>query len=367
MKIAAVEIEEVLILRKIATLFIMLIFLTACGVGSNQYSEYDLIDVKKPVDERELMERAMEEQKEILKPGFIPAYNNIENGFDLSFYSISYNQQTEELTHRVNYTHAISDAFLAFEANKNTGDARYEEKIEAMNDVKPLEQHTGYVGYNEEDGEMRYDFTITEGNVFYFFERGEPETVGFDEEFVQLLGNSLKTEEDGAYSYFYDRFTFKLDELHFPLISQDAVQNMEVKISDLGYWGFDNPNTMLVTYNLEDGGAFDYTINGMDMYADDVSFTVEAEDETKNDISVTIYHDEVAEQNVYAWEKDSYYYSITIDSDQGALATDDIYAIIDSSREDNRSFTNKDVFKNQLEEPIINQTGEKILEQLKAM
>ncbi len=351
-------------MKKVSFILIVLFCLTACG----KYKDYDFIDEKDPVDERAVIEQAMDEQRTIMKPGFITERYNIENGFDLSFQSTYYNQKTEELRHRVNVTHAISDAFLAFETEKNTSEERYEEKLEEMNDAKPLDNHTGYVGLVEEDGEKRYDFAIEEDDTFYFFERGRAVEEGYDEELVKLLGESLKTEEEGAYSYFYDRFKFHVDELHFPLMSKDAVENIEVEINDLGYWAFDNPNTINVTYDLGDETVFEFAIRGMEMYANDVGYSEVDQEETEDGIVVTTYDNERSEQQIYAWEADDSYYAISIaEPEKASLSTDDIYAIIDSSRDDERSFSNKDLFTQQLEEPQLEAIDEEILNKLEEM
>lgn len=343
-------------MKKVSFALIVLLCLTACG----KYNDYDFIDEKDPVDERAVIERAMDEQRTMMKPGFLT-----EHDFNLSFLSIEYNQQTEELRHRVNVDYVGSDAFLAFEAEKNTSEDRYEEKLEEMNDAKPLDNHTGYVGLVEEDGEKRYDFAIHEDDTFYYFERGWEVDEGYDEKLVKLLGESLKTEEDGAYSYFYDHFGFELDDLHFPLMSKDAVENIEVEINDLGFWASNEANIVIsVTYDLGDDTAFTYEINGIEMLSGNETFVEKEEGETDHGITVTTYEDEVFEDTILAWEEDDYSYSITTHIDDTSLSTDDIYAIVDSSRDDDRSFARDDIFDPINEEPNLSDRDQDVLTHL---
>lgn len=351
--------------RKIGLFIVMSSLLVACGIDDTRYKDFEIIDVNDPVDERAVIEQAMDEQRKLLKPGFITHHSNIENGFNLSYQSTYYNPQTEELLHKVNVTHAISDAFLAFDAEKNMD--RYEEKVEALQDAKPLENHTGYVGFVEEDGEKRYDFAVKENDISYIFERGQSVDKGYDEEFVTSLGESLKTEEEGAYEYFYPRFEFQLENLHFPLINKEKVDHIEVEMSDLGYWAFSNPNTITVMYDLGEETTLRFYIEGMDNYSSNVGYTVVDEGKTEYDIPVTEYETDLEYRTIYTWEEDGYFYAIELDTETDPLTTEDIYAIIDSSRDDNRTFTNKEVFRAETEEPQLTDLDNDILEKLKEM
>jgi len=67
--------------RKVFLLCAITIFLVACGMDEERYDDYTIIDVNDPYDERGVIEEAMNEQRMILKPGFVPDPSVIQKGF----------------------------------------------------------------------------------------------------------------------------------------------------------------------------------------------------------------------------------------------------------------------------------------------
>lgn len=357
-------------LKKIIIVGMMAMLLVACDSTAKRYEGFDFIDVKDPHNERIVIEYMMDIQRELLKPGFITKFYDIENGFELLFQSINYNSQSGELIHQVNYNHVRTDTFLRFEAEQHTSEERYEETIDRLQDVKPLEHPdlTGFYGFTEEDGEIYYELAAKGNDVFYFYENSRPESEGYDAVLTKFIGQSLKKEADGAQSYFYDRFEFKLDQLHFPLFHQDHVSNVEVGIFDLGYWAFSNPNSIEVRYDLDEYNTIlRYSINGMDHYSHNVGYTFVKEGETEYEIHVTEYETSTTLNSIYVWKRNDHIYSILLDTDNDALTTEDIYAIIDSTYDDNRSFKNKDVFNATNEEPDLTEIDKEVHDRLRAL
>src|SRR5690625_5479656 len=122
----------------ICTLFFLLV---GC---SDEYAEFDLIDTKDPFDERKLIEQTMDEQRKLLKLGFI---NESENwDFEFYFQETAFNQETEELTHKISYIHFPTDTYMSLQAERKKNDALYDDMSNQLKDTKPLENTNGYVG-----------------------------------------------------------------------------------------------------------------------------------------------------------------------------------------------------------------------------
>lgn len=343
-------------MRKVFLLCVITIFLVACGMDEERYDDFDIIDVNDPYDERGVIEEAMNEQRTILKPGFIPDPSVIQKGFDLTNDAITYDPATEELEHEVTYSHKVSDLSMTFAAEKNTSDDRYEEAVADMIEQKPFDDHEGFYGYIENKDKKEYTYALQTDDTSYFFKRGWWDEDFFDEEFVKLLGESLRTEADGAYDYFYDDFAFKLDSLHFPLLSKDVVDDFEITIqTDALYLRYDLAESANINFIVEANDPSGYLSNLSEI--DEVK--------TDNGISLTVYEAEDASITYYTWEKDETFYSLVLDANEGSLTTDEIYAIIDSSIDDTRSFENEDVFDEQVDEPSLTDVDKAILEKVK--
>lgn len=352
-------------MKRIVWLCIFAFLLVACNSQEkDEYAEFEMINTKDPLDERALIEHVMAEQRELLKPGFINEQSNWENGFELNFQQTSFNQKTEELTHSVAYIHTPSDTYFPLLVEMNTEHDRYAEVTEQLKDAQPLQERDGYYGYIEEDGEKYYQYIAKENGATYYFENNTDPEDRLNADLVSMIGDSLKKEEDGAYSYFYDRFEFKLDDLHFPQMNQEYVENVEIDIVDVGHWAFDNSNFIKITYDLGDNTLLHFYNYGMDLYTPNVSYTEIKEEETDGGQTVTTFDTDIEYRTVYLWEADEHYYVIELDMKNEAISTEEIYAVIDSSRDDTRSFSDKDVFKSINEGPSHNELDEEILQNL---
>lgn len=350
-------------MRKVIVFCMTAFLLVGCGLIENKKDkEVDTTHSKDLVDERGLIQQAMEEQREFLKPGFVKEASDWGHGFDFFFQSTSYNQGTEELIHSVTYIHRFTDAFLPLVAEKNVDNDRFAKTVDKFIDAQRLEEINGYYGYMEEDGEKHYQYIAEEDGVTYYFENETDESKGLDAELVSMMGNALKSEGDGACSHFYDRFQFDLEQLHFPYMKKDDVENVEVEIGDLGYWAFDNNNFIKIAYDLGDDTILRYNIYGEDLYSTNVRYIEIKKEETKGGVAVTTFETDLEYQRIYLWEADELYYIFEVDSYNDSITTEDIYALIDSSRDDTRVFTDPDVFKNPTKEPTNRPLEEEIIQ-----
>lgn len=345
----------------------MFVFLlTGCDrLENNKYNDFEMINTKDPIDERALIEQTMSKQRKLLKPGFINEPSNWENGFELYSQRTSYNQGSEEFNHKVTYIHTLSNAYLPLVAKKDTNHDWYAETVDQLKETEPLQDIDGYYGYMEENGEKHYQYIAKKDGITYYFENERDEKEGIDEDLVSMMGNALKTEVDGAYSHFYDRFEFEIDDLHFPQMDKDYVKNVEVEIGDLGHWAFDNNNFIQVTYDFGNETLMHFYNYGEDLYTPNESYTKENEEETDGgETVITLDTEDFESGTVYLWEADGHYYSIELDTENDSISTEDIYAIIDSSRDDTREFSDKNVFESSNNGPTHSELDDKILQRL---
>jgi len=281
---------------------------------------------------------------------------SFKRGFDLTNDAITYDPATGQLQHEVTYSHKVSDMSMTFAADKNTSDDRYEETVANMTEQKPFDDHTGYYGYIEENDKKEYTYALQTDDTSYLFERGWWDEDFFDEEFVKLLGESLRTEADGAYDYFYDDFAFKVDSLHFPLLSKDVVDDFNVTLQT---------NALYLRYDLAGSANINFIVEAEEPTGFLSSLSEIDEVKTDNGIALTVYESDDFGTTFYTWEKGDYYYSLVLYTDEESLTTEDIYAIIDSSTDDTRSFENENVFDNHVDEPSLTDVDEVILEKVK--
>lgn len=69
----------------------------------------------------------------------------------------------------------------------------------------------------------------------------------------------------------------------------------------------------------------------------------------------------------FSWTDGTYYYDIGLFDNFSDLEKEDVYALIESSLEDDRSFENKNVFKNTTDEPVYDEVAKEIQEILTDM
>src|SRR5699024_12615350 len=100
---------------------------------------------------------------------------------------------------------------------------------------------------------------------------------------------------------------------------------------------------------------------GRELDNSNLGFVKLEEEHTESGVIVTSFDDVyVEDRTMYFWEADGHYYIIVLDSPNEHFAKEDIYEIIDSSREDRRPFTNINVFKAQNEGPVHSELDKKI-------
>lgn len=357
------------LVKKVITMLMSSMFLVACGIDEARYEDFDIIDIHNPVNERAIIEHAMEEQRELLKPGFITEWSDTSYEFRLSFQSIIYDASSGELKLEADYKHSGSSAFLSFTATKNPADDPYQETIDQLHDAAPLDhpELTGFYGATEYNGKTYYEFAAKGDNAVYVYKNTRSESEGYDAELAKWIGESLATEKDGAHSQFYDRFSLESDQLHFPMLNETFIQHINVEVFDFGYYELDRTNRIHLVYHLIDGSTFTYGIDQMNFHGKMDHHVYLDEGETENGLTVTEYEDTKTGDALFIWEIDEYYYSLLVDYHEEPLTTGDIYAIIDSASDDNREFDNEHLFTETNEEPILTDIDKKVLGKLRKL
>lgn len=354
-------------MRKVVLLCVMSCLLVACGIDEERYDDYEIIDIHEPYDERAVIEHMMDEQRDVLKPGFITKItDSYGNDFEFRMGQIIYNSDTDELIHEADYLYEKTSFLLQFTAHKNSEEDIFEEELEQMEDVEPLDlpHADGYMGSMTRGRHLFHTFVAQTDDTDYNFSRNNLDMEQDDVEVVRAIGESLKTEEEGAYTPFYERFTLDLSELHFPMLHKDLVNHVEITIGDIG--DYVPTNDIFMTYYVGgDDKSFTYQIRNEDRFAYSSIHIEKERFETENGLTVTMYVNEKSGYDVFVWEHEDIAYAIMIDPTEDLFTDEELEAIIDSSIDDSREFSRDDIFEPINDEPKLSDKDQEALSQLK--
>src|SRR5699024_128578 len=219
---------------------------------------------------------------------------------------ITYNSGTDELIHEADYVHHRTSLLLQFTAQKNSEENHFEEELEQMEDLEPIDipHAVGCSGSMTSDyGDVYHTFTAQTDDVDYTFSRKKFHLKQFDVELARSLGESLKTEEEGAYTPFYERFALDEHTFHFPMFHKDFVNHVEVSITDIGQVELSWTNDVFLRYNVgEEESEFTYIIRHTNRFADNIDYTEIESLETENGNTVTAYESDRLDNVTYVWE-----------------------------------------------------------------
>ena len=352
--------------RKVVLLCVMSCLLVACGIDEERYDDYEMIDIHEPYDERAVIEQMMDEQRDLLKPGFITKITDSSgNDFEFRHGEITYNSDTDELIYEADYLYQKMSFLLQFTAHKNSEEDIFEEELKQMEEVEPLHipHADGYMGSKTGGRDLYHTFVAQTDDTDYNFSRNHLDMEQDDVEVVRAIGESLKTEEEGAYTPFYERFTLDPSTLHFPMLHKDFVHHVEVTIGDIG--DYEPTNDIFMTYYVgEDDKSFTYQIRNEGRFAYSDIYIEEERFETENGLTVTMYVDEKAGNDVFVWEHEDIAYAMMIDPTEGLFTDEELEAIIDSSIDDSREFSSDDIFEPINDEPKLSDKDQEALTQL---
>lgn len=238
-----------------------------------------------------------------------------------------------------------------------------------MEDVEPLDipHADGYVGSKTSGRDLYHTFIAQTDDTDYTFSRNKLDMEQSEVELVQSIGESLKTEEEGSYSPFYERFSLDEHTFHFPMFHNDFVNHVEVSITVIGDDELSGTNDVFVRYNVGEGELeFTYWIKNINLFAGDDDYT-EKEFETENGHTVTAYERDYSDYVTYVWEHDDLVYAIILDPTEDLFTDEELHAIIDSSIDDSREFTSDELFKPINAEPTLSDRDQEVLTQLEEL
>lgn len=309
-----------------------------------------LISKDNPIDDRGVMKETVERQKNVLKLSFITDNYPISN-IQLAFYptedDFSYNTMyglpTETIGSFQYYARSEYDA------------SDVDGFVEGLKDPKQLDHDLmeAYYGTYDDEYENNYQLYGLAEDISYELFAGL-ESEGYTDELVECIGKSMKTEADGAYDPFYKHFSLDLDKIKFPYISQDRA---EIYAFIVSYWGEDDDDSRIsINYHLGDSSLY-YGINSNPK----TWYSVEVDKgKTPEGIEVTEYS-EGDDDRYFGWTDGTYSYHIQYTPpEKNEFDTEDIYDVIDSSINDERTFEDKTFIQTATDKPNLTENEEKI-------
>ncbi len=299
--------------------------------------ENKLIDMEDPVDERGVLQKAMEEQREILKPGSITeAYGMVE-------VQVRYYVNDGGFHYHAIYELPGKMPLLFADGMTLYGDDFYDEAIMDFQDAKKFntKQLKGLYGLYGDNDYPSYQLWGTADGVVYNLNIGKEDGVEH-EKVLEMLGKSMKTEADGAYDPFYSTFSLDVTEVKFPSFSKE---HTDINLATIRVDGYDDNSELSVTYRIGRSDQVIYTVSEKEkeLYKD--YYEKEYETEMLNGMVVSEYKDVDSDDRIFRWTDGTYFYEMELWAmDKSLIQSKDMYDIIHSSLQDKRSFDRAEVF-----------------------
>lgn len=364
--------ERLVVMRKVAIAIVSLIsalLLVSCNSTTNNTtsnndgketksnSSSPIIDPNLAIDERKEIENMIEEQKDLLKLGFVTDDNLIDNiqiSRAVTFHEDDYARSEDD---RVSYSswytarssnpdiqYSGSNHFICEDGlDESTSDLTDRQSFN--NDGK--EGFYGHIEYEASEIVVKYKDKCYSGLV--------STEEGYDEEdkrLLELISKTFKTEAEGAYDPFYKRFTMDLEKIKFPMMNQERVTLWGTSIS---YWEEiyeENYSRVGVSYSVDDDDYIDYEVTDNEKIYGDIE---KKKLKTDGGTSVIVYEDSTSDHRLkYRWSDGTYHYLIEVHAEDTRLSDNDVLVIIDSAMGDDRSFNSLDFFKGVNDAPNLN-------------
>ena len=308
-----------------------------------------LISEDTPIDDRAALVETVERQKNVLKLGFITDEYPIEN-IQLAFYPTE-----DDFSYNAMYQ-LPSDSIGSFQyyVMSELDQSDFEEFIGKLKAPKALDHDLMEAHYGKYDDEHRNNYQLygMADEVVHHIYAGR-ESEGYSDELIEAMGKSMRTD-DHVYDPFYKNFALDLDKIKFPSINEERA---EIYAFIISYWGGEDDDSRIqVTYNLGDGSLY-YGINAnpKEWYSDEVE-----SGKTPEGIEVTEYS-EGNDNRYFGWTDGTYSYHMQYNPpDKDAYDTEDIYKVIDSSINDDRTFEDTSFIQATIDKPQLTENEEEV-------
>lgn len=300
----------------------------------DEANELPIISEEHSLDERAMLDNAIEKQRHLYKPGFISdAFDSVSTyivyyPLDKTFgYSSMYRMPYEQVSFKL-------EAGTSFEASL------YDSMVDSFVNPMEINHDTLQMMYGEyiEKSTGDYYVTATDEDTTYILQIGSEEE-GYTEDIVRQMGATLRTEEDGAYDPFYQQFDLNLDKVKFPEVNEQRAVIHDASVSVVG---LDGESEINITYMFSEQDTIVYHIQNTEFSFDDSyekvsTFTLS--DGTEVNEYVIDSNDK---QHFFHWMDREYDYTITASLENtDIIDTEDMQQMIESAINDERVFENK--------------------------
>lgn len=320
-----------------------------------------IVSYDSPLNERFLIEKALTEQRKLYKPGFIT------NEFQLDKAYVAYYPFNDTSGYSTTYRTLANPTTFHFEASSSLDYTMYESIKENLTASKNIQHDTLNLLYGKH---MNFD------NDFYILGNDETENIvylmhigseqeGYTDEAVKKIGQSLQTEQEGAYDLLYNNFSLDIEKLKFPMLHDQRVTVHEASIS---MDKFKDNTGVQVSYMLSEQDFIIYQIEEKPTVIDD-NYKVVGDFTTSTDVEITEYaKEDNSDYRVFHWIEKPHAYTMSFSlKNPDVIDTNEMKEIIESAVKDKRSFENKDAFQPLNKEATLNKSDKKLNSLFKQM
>lgn len=322
--------------------------------------DHELVDEDNYLDEREMLVEAILRQKDLLKLGFV----NDEVPF--TRISSTYYPLTDSSSYDALYELPNFESPINYQVYSDMEEEFFQDLLDGFTDGQKIDHPTleGFHGKNELGYEVVYEVLGTDDQFYYMLSTGTEED-GYNEEIIELLSLTMKTEADGAYDPLYDHFKMDLDLVKFPQISKEHANISNATVT-IGH-NDDSYVILKLIYEIGEDSVLELNVlenkeNDLNLYADQ-----EGNKETTEGGTVVLINEDDDEDYInksYYWTDGVHKYSLYLDEEKEHLSDEDILTLIDSSSNDERTFENIELFNDSNTELVYSDNEQKLFDLL---
>ena len=295
-----------------------------------------VISDEHPLDERAMLEKGLEKQRDLYKLGFVS------NDFKHLKTDIVYYPLDDTFGYSSAYQVPNNQTFFKFEAGTSFESSLYDSMMDSFVEPNEIQHETLQMMYGEYIEEATGDYYIIakEDDLTYIMQTGSKDE-GYTEEIMEKIGATFRSENDGAFDPFYQHFSLDLSKIKFPKMNEDrvAIHDTKVSVHETA------ASEIQITYMLSEQDTIEYQINDTKTSLKDEYKEVDTSRILK-DLNVTEYKsNENDNHHLFHWTDEDYEYTLAVTlQNEDIIENEEIYEIIESATQDERSFEHKEIF-----------------------
>lgn len=305
-------------------------------------SELPITSVENNLDERSLLEEAIKQQHELHKLGFIT------NSFTDMNTAFVYYPLHDTFGYSATYEIPNTQTSFTFEGGTSFNHSHYESIVDKFAFKQQINNPYISLLYGKFNDELDEDYYIVghDNNMTYILQIGSEEE-GFSEEIVRLIGESLRSEVEGAFDPLYNNFSIPLSDIKLPSLNEQrvAIQDIHLSVNTIR-----DTSNIFMTYLLSEEDTITYQIASTEPQIE--KSNKKASTITLNNGTKVNQFETKSKEQIFQWDDGTNYYTMTVMlKDDTIIQSDEIIEIIESAQKDTRTFDDEQFFQSLSEHP----------------